>query len=142
MAELGLRYAVRAQWDNALPLLQGSYARNPTQPGIYRPGLVLHHYARGAYQEALSEARRIGVTHNLFGAIFVAICAAQLGLRQETDDALRALLEIDPQYGRHVVADLQVRQAHPDVSRLIVEGLRKAGLPITEAAPADARHSA
>lgn len=142
MAELGLRYATQAEWQKAVPLIEESYARNPAQPGRYRCGLVLYHYAHGRYQEAFIEARRIGTPRHFFGTLFLAIAAARLGLRQEAEDAVRAMLKIDPRYGEHVTADLQARHTHPDLVRLIVDGLRKAGLSITDTASTETGRSA
>ena len=57
MADLGQRYAMLADWGRAVPLLESAFARNPAQPGTYRIGMFLFHYAEGRFEEALAEAR-------------------------------------------------------------------------------------
>ena len=123
-----------ARWDDAVPLLEESYATNPAQPGGYRIGLFLYHYAHGRYAEALAEARRVNAPQVLYGHVAVAAAAAELGLDDEAADAVAAIRGLDPDYGAHVAADLRSRHVAPELVPLIVAGLEKAGLPI--AAPA------
>ncbi|WP_137180718.1 hypothetical protein [Roseomonas sp. AR75] len=129
MSDLGLRHAVLMQWDEALPLLRDSYARNPAQPGNYRIGLALYHYMQGRHAEALAEMRRMTVEHAIPAFVVVASAAAELGLAAEAEAAVQAILRIDPAYGDHAKADLMARNAHPDIVAAMIEGLRKAGLP-------------
>jgi adenylate cyclase len=129
MADLGLRYALLTEWGKALPLLEESFVRNPAQPSTYRVGLSLYHYAHGRYEAALAEARRIDAPNIVHGFVAVAAAAGQLGLQTEADAAVKAILKIDSGYGDHVVADLKVRNLHPDLIRTLVDGLLKAGLP-------------
>ena len=82
LADLGQRYAMLARWDDAVPLLEESYASNPAQPGSYRIGLFLYHYAHGRFAEALAEARRVDAPQVLYGHVAVAAAAAELGLRR------------------------------------------------------------
>jgi TolB-like protein len=135
LADLGQRYAMLARWDDAVPLLEESYATNPAQPGGYRIGLFLYHYAHGRYAEALDEARQVNAPKVLYGHVAVAAAAAELGLDEEAADALTAIRALDPDYGAHVVADLQSRHVAPGLARLIVAGLEKAGLRIATPAP-------
>ncbi len=132
MADLGLRQALLMQWDKAVPLLKGSYERNPAQPGNYRVGLALHHYMEGRYEEALVEMRRANPQHVVHGFIVVAAAAAQLGRRQEAEAAVQSILGIAPGYGDRVAGDLKARNLHPQLIAAVVDGLRKAGLPGAE----------
>ena len=116
-----------ARWNDAVPLLDESYTTNPAQPGSYRIGLFLYHYAHGRFAEALAEARRVDAPQVLYGHV-AAPAAADLGLHYEASDAVAAIRELDPDYGRHVVADLQGRHVAPALVSLIAAGLEKAGL--------------
>ncbi len=129
MSDLGLRHAVRMEWDAALPLLGESYVRNPAQPTNYRIGLALHHYMHGRYREALIEMQRGTVRHVVQALLVVAAAAAQVGETAEADAAVQAIRAIDPAYGDHLVEDLTGRNVHPDIIAAMVDGLRKAGLP-------------
>ncbi|WP_442579362.1 tetratricopeptide repeat protein [Mesorhizobium sp. ASY16-5R] len=127
-ADLGQRYAMLGKWDRAIPLLEESYARNPAQPGGYRIGLFLYHYAHGRYEEALMQARKMG-SLVIYGPVAVAMAAAELGRDEEAARAVRRIMAIDPDYGDHVLIDLEKRSLRPDLVGMVVDGLRKAGLP-------------
>ena len=107
-----------------------SYATNPAQPGSYRIGLFLYHYAHGRFAEALAEARRIDAPQVLYGHVAVTAAAGQLGLAEEAADAVAAIRRLDPDYGAHVAADLASRHVAPELVPLIIAGLEKAGLAI------------
>jgi TolB-like protein len=128
MADLGLRYANLGRWQEAVPLLEGSYARNLAQPGTYRVGLAQYHYVHGRYGDALVEARKINAPSVLYGFVLIAAAAAQLGLHPEAREALRSLLAQDPHFGDHIVTDLTLRHIHRDTIGAVLDGLRKAGL--------------
>ena len=129
MADLGQRYAILADWDNAVPLLEASFARNPAQPGNFRVGLALYHYAHGRYEDALSQAARVDAPSVIYGYVMIAISAAKLNRKAAAGAAIERILSIAPNYGDHVVADLKARHLHPELIAMVVEGLRHAGLP-------------
>jgi adenylate cyclase len=131
LAELGQRYAMLARWDKAVPLLKESYATNPGQPGTYRIGLFLYHFAHERFAEALAEARRVNAPQVLYGHVAVAAAAAELGLHDEAADAVSAIRGLDPEYGAHVIADLESRHVAPGLVPPIVAALGKAGLAVT-----------
>ena len=131
LADLGQRYAMLARWDEAMPLLEESYATNPGQPGSYRVGFFLYHFAHGRYAEALAEALRIDAPKVVYGHVAVAAAAAELGLGDDAADAVAAIRALEPDYGGRVVADLHSRHVAPELARQIVAGLEKAGLPIS-----------
>jgi hypothetical protein len=83
------------------------------------------------YREALAEARKIETPDLVFGHAVLAMAAAQLGLTDEAEAAVRRILAINPEYADQVVGDLEKRNIHPDLIPLVVDGLRKAGLPIS-----------
>ena len=139
LADLGQRYAMLARWDEAVPLLEESFATNPSQPGSYRIGLFLYHFTHGRLAEALREARRVNVPQVLYGHVAVAAAAAELGLQDEAEKAVAAILALDPDYGARVRADLEARHVAPEVVPLIVAGLAKAGLAVAERTSAGRR---
>jgi adenylate cyclase len=129
MADLGLRYAMSTEWNKAVPLLEEAYRRNPALPGTFRVGLSLYHLAHGRYEEALNEARKVTAPRIVYGHVLEAAAAAGLCLSDEAASAITAIRSIDPDYGQHVVSDLQKRSLHPDMIALIVDWLARAGLP-------------
>lgn len=128
MADLGLRCALRADWTRATRLLDASFARNPAQPGHYRIGLSLAHFAHGRFEAALAEARRARMKDLPFAWSCEAIAAARLGLRRDAAAAVAALVALDPDCGARITDDLARRNLDPDLARAIVAALRDAGL--------------
>jgi adenylate cyclase len=138
LADLGQRYAMRGRWDKAVPLLEDSYARNPSQPGSYRIGLFLFHFMHGRYEEALAEARRVEAPSTVYGHIAVAAAAARLGRKEEAKAALEALVALDPGYGERVHSDLALRSLAPELVREVVDALVEAGLHVPGRPPVSA----
>jgi adenylate cyclase len=129
-AETGLRYALLAKWNRALPLLEDAYNRDPFQPGGYRVGLALYHYAHGRFEEALLEARRATLPYVLYGNLLVAASAAELGLMDEAGAAIRQILKINPSYAKLMFEDLLSRHMSMAVVDGLVASMTKAGLPV------------
>ena len=132
MADLGQRYAMQARWDEAMPLLEDSYAANQAQPGGYRIGAFLCHYAHGRFVDALREARRVDAPHVVYGHVAEAAAAAELGQKDEAAAAIARILALDPDYGGRVVADLMGRGVAPDLARALATSLAKAGLRVCD----------
>ena len=129
MADLGMHYVKLTEWDKGVPLLEKAYQRNPALPGNFRAALSLFHLAHGRYEEALNEARKIKAPGVVYGHLLEAAAAAGLGLQEETASAISAITSIDPDYGWHIVTDLQKRGLHPDLIELLVGLMERAGLP-------------
>ncbi len=129
IGELGLRHAMRCNWNEGVALIREAYRSNPALPRSYRIGLSLWHFAEGRFQDALSEAWKIGMPGVIYPAIMIAVSAAKLGRRQEADAALRTVLALKPGYADLVARDLQYRNLHPDLVDLLVRSLHDAGLP-------------
>ncbi|PWS36077.1 hypothetical protein DFH01_12780 [Falsiroseomonas bella] len=126
MAELGLRYAILADWEKAIPRIEVSYARNPAQPSTYRIGLALWHMWHGRFEAALAEARKVDAPGVVYGHAVVAVAAAELGLDEVATAAIGALLAVDPGYLSRAEADLVQRHLNPRLVRMVVDGLAKA----------------
>ncbi len=131
MVDLGFRYAMLADWEKAIPLLETAFDQDPYLPGTYRIALSLYHFWHGRYAESLIEARRVVSPDVLYGHVMRAICATNLGHESERREAVEAILAIDPHYGDKVSADLEARNVHPKLIRLIATGLAKAGLRVS-----------
>jgi len=122
LADLGLRHAVRMEWDEALPLVELAYRRNPYQTSSYRVALFLYHFANRRYAQALKEAEAIGAKMVAYSHLAIAAAQAELG---HFDRARRTLDELDrvsPGYLTRMEADLALRHVHAD----IVSALRSA----------------
>lgn len=139
MAELGHRYALLADWESAIPLLEESYQYNPGQSGVFRVGLSIYHHVAGRYERALTEAKKAGAPTLVYSFLLIAMSAAKLGRNDEAEAAVKKIREIDAHYGDHIVEDLTARHLHPDLIEIVVEGVRQAGLKASQVELAAAR---
>lgn len=126
LAELGLRLAMRMDWDRAIPLLEEAYARNPALPGTYRVALALWHFVEGRHAESYREALLINAPRVVYQHVLEAISAHALGNTAARDAAFRSLLAIDPAYLDRVESDLALRNLHPDLARKVASALTAA----------------
>lgn len=130
-AELGFRYGLRGDWSRAMPLLERAFAQDSGLPSLYRVVISLHCYVSGRYEEALAEASRIDLPDYRYTHVMRAIAYAQLGRVHEAAASVQRILELEPQFAKNMVPDLQASSVHPDLIRAIADGLRKAGLDVT-----------
>jgi adenylate cyclase len=130
LADLGLRYALLAKWDKAIPLVDEAYERDPAAPSGYRVAHFLHAYMLGAYERALVEAERIDAPYVIYGHVARAAAYGQLGDVANGASAVADILRIDPEYGTQVRRDLAERNMAPAIIDAVVDGLKKAGLSV------------
>lgn len=128
MADFGLRLAVLARWEEAIPIVKESFRRNPCQAANFRMAFVLWHYSEGRHAEALREARMVGATDVVYPHVAAAAAAAELGRREEARAAVAEIERVAPGYGRRLATDLAARNLHPDLIASLATSLRKAGL--------------
>lgn len=130
IGDLGARRFYSGNWEGGLSLIRETFRRNPAAHAGYRIPLVLQAYFEGRYEDALGEARRIELPHFIYTHVLVAMSAAASGRDQDSAEALRRVLAIDPAFSRNAVADLRSRNQHPRIIRAVADGLSRAGLPI------------
>lgn len=139
LADLGLRHAVRMHWDEALPLLEQAYDRNPYQSSTYRIALFLFHFMNRRYREALKEAESVKAPMVAHPHLAVATANAELGNLDEARRALDRLEEVSPGYLRDMEADLAIRNVHPDIVKALRSAVDKVCTAPVAAAAADVR---
>jgi adenylate cyclase len=128
IAELGIRHALLAQWDESKAMLDKLFALNPQAPAGYRRGRFLYAYMHGDFKSALAEMMSAELPLNIYDYVFRAMAYAQLGDMENARIAVSEILKFDPNYGERVEADFRKRNTHPSIVRAIVDGLTKAGL--------------
>lgn len=128
MADFGLRVAVLMKWDEAMPLVEESFRRNPCQATTFRMAFVFWHYRERRRKEALREVRLVGAPDIVYPHLAAAAAAAEFGRREEARVAVAEIERVAPGYGRRLVADHVSRNAHPILVQSLAASLRKAGL--------------
>jgi TolB-like protein len=127
LADLGLRHAVRMEWEQALPLVELAYRRNPYQTSSYRVALFLYHFANRRYAEALKEAEAIGAKMVAYSHLAVAAAQAELGQFDAARQALNELDKVSPGYLTRMESDLAVRNVHTDIVAALRSAIDKVG---------------
>ncbi|GMG83987.1 hypothetical protein LNKW23_32010 [Paralimibaculum aggregatum] len=123
LVELGSRHAVRCNWAQAVPLLQESYLRNPTQPSTYRMGFFLYHYMEGRHETALREVCRIEAPDIVYVPLVKLAVLARLGRMCEARATLGRLLAMHPGYPERAEADFRARSIHPEITAAVLGDL-------------------
>lgn len=115
LAELGLRHALRMQWDKAVPMLRTAYALTGALPPSYNVGLYLYLHHIGDYEAARHMALRFSDVPVVYGPLCLGLAAIRLNRLDEASAALDRLHSILPGYLNRVRADLLNRNLHPDL---------------------------
>lgn len=126
MADLGMRYCLRDEWDKGLPLIRQAFAHNPALPDIHRYALALDHYVNQRYAAALTELERMGVPDHARRQALIVATLGQIGDARAAEAALARLHEVAPAYDAAV--DLAALNVHPKLIASMLDGLHKAGL--------------
>lgn len=126
LAELGFRYAMRMDWDQAVSLIEESYERNPFQAPLYHMGLFLYHFAEGNYERALAECHAIQAPSVASVHVAAAAALSRLGRPDKARQELREAESISPDLSTTLEADLTMRQIHPELIKLIIDAIGRA----------------
>lgn len=132
LAEFGTRLAFAGEWERGAELLEEALARNPAHSGYYSGTLALVDYMRRDYDRAIAEIRRanlekFSIYHGVAAAIY-----AQAGLRAEAQAAAARFTALFPDFLKNLDAELAKRNFRPEDRAHLIDGLRKAGLPVPE----------
>ena len=130
LADYGGRLCARGEWAAGLPLLEKALVRNPGQSQFPRVMTSLYHYSQQRFEDALSEASKIDMPDIVYTHMLMAMASAKLGRKDDAARAVERIVEIDPGYPDRMVADLNARNLHPSLIRIVVDGMRDAGLAV------------
>lgn len=131
VGEYGIRLALSGEWQRGGDLIESVVGRNPGPLGYYETALALSYYIRRDYRSAAAWIRKPNVKNN---PIYHMVAAAIFGQAGETAAAAAErewLLKNAPQTVSDVKREMAIRNIRPDDQTHILEGLRKAGLPVT-----------
>ncbi|MDP6953309.1 MAG: tetratricopeptide repeat protein, partial [Alphaproteobacteria bacterium] len=134
LANLGGKMMWAGRVDEGMPLVLKATTLNPRYPSWYNYFLSTGHYMRGEYEEALAAALKMdwGIAWDYVNR---AVAYAQLGRTAEARGEIKSLLEADPDFGREVWQRFRVFNFPDERIRQFIEGLRKAGLEVSDEPP-------
>ncbi|WP_159715172.1 tetratricopeptide repeat protein [Geminicoccus flavidas] len=132
LGEFGMRLAMMGEWERGTSMVREALARDPANSPFYRSVLAWDLFRVGKYEEALEEVHRIGMIKlPLYYAVRAAILG-QLGRTEEAAEDGRRFLKEMPGFFDRLETELSKRNMQPEFRQKIIEGLRKAGLPVPE----------
>jgi TolB-like protein len=132
MADYGNKLVAMGSYDEGAALIRRALALNPGHPGWYNIGLLLEAYHRGAYDEALVAADRMNLPLHYRSWVFYAMIYGAKGDIAEAKAAVAELLRLQPDFALNARSDLKKWGMRDELIAQCLDGLRKAGLTITE----------
>lgn len=113
----------------AIQHLEQAVRLSPLDPLIFivYNGLALAHFFSGHYDQAAAAAEKAGRNY-ITGVLMLAVSLALAGLKDESENALSRLRELDPDLSAAKFAELWPLRRPEDCARF-QEGMRKLGLP-------------
>jgi adenylate cyclase len=132
LGEFGMRLAMMGEWDRGTSMVREALARDPANSPFYRSVLAWDSFRVGKYEEALEEVNRIGMLKLPLFYVVRAAILGQLGRMEEAAEDGRRFLEEMPGFFDRLDEELSKRNMQPEFRQKIIEGLRKAGLPVSE----------
>ena len=127
IASMGSALAVVGRAEEGMHLIRQAMRLNPRHPDWYWGSLVIAFYNLRRYQEALEANWKLGASKSAWQVARGAACLAQLGRLEEAHKQVAEVLRLDPKFS--IARELPSYKNPADIEHL-VEGLRKAGLPL------------
>jgi tetratricopeptide (TPR) repeat protein len=124
-----LHYAGRS--EEALEHFATMVRLDPHCPGPYQHFLAQAHFALGHFEEAIAalQARLAKQPHSDVSRVLLAACYGHLGRADEARAAWQEALRRNPDYSIEERRKM-LPYKNPADFELVVEGLRKAGIPV------------
>jgi adenylate cyclase len=134
LSEFSLRIAFTGEWQRGRELVERMPARNPALSGYYHAVLALIAYMQRDLDRAMAEIQQANLEEfSLYHAV-AAVIYAERGLMAEARRAAVQFRELHPMFVANLDSELARRNLRPEDRARLIEGLRKAGLPVPEAA--------
>ena len=131
-ADFGMMLALSGDWERGLALTEKAVALTPVHPGWFHAAAVFDHYRQGRYDKALARAKQLQLPQLYLCQMMLAMCHGQLGQEREGRAACDKLLELAPGFAASFWRTLEGWNVSDEIAAQIAEGLRKAGLRVSD----------
>src|SRR5262249_32725988 len=135
---LGLQIVHTGQFERGTAIVRRAMELNPNHAGWMHFAPLWDHFNRGEYEQALECANRVDVPGLFWPYLVMASACGHLGRHTEAEAAVKDLLALDPDFGAHVRSNVESWHFASGLLEPLLEGLRKAGLKISDEEPASA----
>ncbi|MCP5075783.1 MAG: hypothetical protein GY947_21145 [Rhodobacteraceae bacterium] len=137
LADLGTWLAYSGEWEKGEEWISRARELNPKlHPGYNNP-FHLHAFVRGDYEEARNIRLNMGPVRNYMGMASLTASYAMNGEQQKAEELLARIREETPDSLKDPRAPFRARGMPTELIEGLMEGLRKAGLDVPEAASGD-----
>lgn len=123
--------ALSGDWDRGCALIRRAMEFNPHHPRWYEVTLALNEYRQANYRETVDEVVKANAPEIFWSNVALAAAHGQLGNLAAAGSALRALLVQKPDFARSG-GELIDKWFDPQLTRHLMDGLRKAGLEVVD----------
>src|SRR5438477_302817 len=134
---MGLQIVHIGEFDRGTAIVRRAMELNPNHAGWMHFAPLWNHFRKGEYEQALGCANRVDVPGLFWPFLVMASACGHLGRRTEAAAAVRDLLALDPEFAAHVRYNVGTWHFASGLMEPILDGLRKAGLPIPENGSSD-----
>ena len=129
---LGLQIVHTGEFERGTAIVRRAMELNANHAGWMHFAPLWDHFHNGEYEQALECANRVDVPGLFWPFLVMASACGHLGRRAEAQAAVRDLLALDPEFAAHARSNVATWHFASGLMEPILEGLRKAGLPIPE----------
>ena len=130
---LGLQIVHTGEFERGAAIVRRAMELNPNHAGWMHFAPLWEAFHKGDYEHALERANRVDVPGLFWPYLVMASACGHLGRVAEAEAAVRDLLALDPEFAAHARSNVKTWHFASGLMDPILEGLRKAGLPIPEA---------
>jgi len=127
---VGWARALYGDWEPGLALLAKGMQLNPHCPGWYHAVPYFDCFRQGKYPEALEAARQFNTPQLFWDPLLVAAALGQIGREPEARAEIERLLALKPDFPSRGSYLIGMYVKTPSLIKVIIDGLRKAGLKI------------
>lgn len=128
---LGMLLHHAGELERGYQMSERAMQMNPNYPGFLRFTAFTYAYCQGRYEEALEAAVRLNMPGFFYAHAALAATLGQLGQREAAHKATQKVLALRPDFAA-VMRHEYAKWYEPKDIELFVEGLRKAGLEISD----------
>ncbi len=134
-AILGNMIAYTGDWEAGLSILERAMQLNPHHAGWYHYVAFCDAYRKRDYHGALASALKVNMPAYHWPHVYLAAVYGQLGEEERAQAALGELHALIPNFGA-IARDEFGKWLDPELTEHLLDGLRKAGLEISDKAGA------
>lgn len=135
VGEFGMRLALSGEWERSTAMIRSVLQRDPGRAAFHWSVLALDAFRRGSYKEALQDLDRADGNEVWTSDAIRTAALGKLGRLEEAKIAGERLLDARPGLFGQLDREFGKRNLSFELRRELLDGWRRAGLPVPESPP-------